>query len=101
MVGGMTAVERDVIPYGVVVEERTTSLEGINIIGLKKRKFTKKQMSDLRHFYKEVFCVEGESLLEVMENVREKYSNSRVVTDIIKFLTKNSKRHFIVKKKAK
>ena len=31
MIGGMTPVEFDVIPYGVVVAKRTTSLEGIEL----------------------------------------------------------------------
>ncbi len=93
MIGGMTGVEKDVIPYGVVVEERNTSLEGINLIGLKRRNFTKKQLSDLRNFYKDLFCVDGASVFELVESLKEKYEGSKVVNDIIKFLTEDSKRH--------
>jgi UDP-N-acetylglucosamine acyltransferase len=98
MIGGMTGVERDVIPYGVVVEPRNTSLEGINLIGLKRRDFTKKQINELRHFYKEVFCGENGNIFEILEDIKEKYSKSKVVLDVIKFLSVDSKRHFIVKK---
>ena len=93
MIGVMTGVEKDVIPYGVVVEERNTSLEGINLIGLKRRNFTKKQLSDLRNFYKDLFCVDGASVFELVESLKEKYEGSKVVNDIIKFLTEDSKRH--------
>ena len=97
MIGGMTGVEKDVIPYGVVVEPRKTSLEGINLIGLKRRNFTKKQMTELRHFYKDVFCVESASIFDLIEQLKEKYSESKVVNDIIKFITSDSKRHITVK----
>ena len=99
MIGGMTGVEKDVIPYGVVVEPRRTSLEGINLVGLKRRKFTKKQINDLRHFYKEVFCVESSNLFDLVEELKTKYEGSKVVNDIVKFLLQDSKRHITVKVK--
>ena len=99
MIGGMTGIEKDVIPYGVAVEPRKTSLEGINLVGLKRRKFTKKQINDLRHFYKEVFCVESSNLFELIEELKTKYEGSKVVNDIIKFLSQDSKRHITVKVK--
>lgn len=99
MIGGMTGVEKDVIPYGVVVEPRNTSLEGINLIGLKRRNFTKNEINNLRHFYKEVFCADGNNLFEIVESIKNKYDNSKVIKDIIKFLTTDSKRHITVKKK--
>ena len=97
MIGGMSGVEKDVIPYGIVIEERKTSLEGINLVGLKRRNFTKKQINDLRHFYKELFCVDGASIFELVENLKEKYADSKVVNDVIKFLTEDSKRHITTK----
>lgn len=99
MIGGMTGVEKDVVPYGVVVEPRRTSLEGINLVGLKRRNFTKKQMNDLRHFYKEVFCVESANIFDLIEELKGKYEGSKVVQDIIKFLSEDSKRHITVKVK--
>ena len=99
MIGGMTGVEKDVVPYGVALEPRKTSLEGINLVGLKRRKFTKKQINDLRHFYKEAFCVESSNLFELIEELKTKYEGSKVVNDIIKFLSQDSKRHITVKVK--
>ncbi len=98
MVGGMTALERDVIPYGLVIGERQTSLEGINLVGLKRRNFSKEEIDNLRHFYKEAFCVEGNNLFELVESLRENYKGCKVVNDIIDFITFDSKRHMTVKK---
>lgn len=98
MIGGMTGIEKDVIPYGVVVEKRSASLEGINIVGLKRRDFTNEQMNELRHFYKDVFCVDGSNMFELIENLKDKYSGSSVVNDIINFLESDSKRHITTKR---
>lgn len=97
MVGGMTAVERDVIPYGLAIGERRTSLEGINLVGLKRRDFTKDEMDNLRHFYKEAFCVDGSNLFELVESLKENYKDCQVVNDIIDFVMLDSKRHITVK----
>ena len=40
MVGGMSGVENDVIPYGSVMGNRAY-LSGLNIIGLKRRGFNR------------------------------------------------------------
>ncbi|GHU26677.1 acyl-[acyl-carrier-protein]--UDP-N-acetylglucosamine O-acyltransferase [Bacilli bacterium] len=97
MIGGMTAVERDIIPYGVAVESRTSSLEGINVVGLKRRNFSKQDINDLRSFYRDVFCSESGNLFELVEDSKEKYANSKVVQSVIEFLEGGSDRHFMVK----
>lgn len=99
MIGGMTGVGSDVIPYGVVIEERNASLVGINLIGLKRRNFTKEEIDNLRHFYKDAFCVEGESLFDVIKELKKKYKGSKVVKDVIKFIGEDSKRHILTKYK--
>ena len=38
MIGGMTGVSRDVIPYGLSIGNRNY-LDGINIVGLEEEKF--------------------------------------------------------------
>ena len=100
MIGGMTPVEFDVIPYGVVVAKRTTSLEGINIIGLKRRNFSKKDMNDLRSFYKELFCSKDGNISDVLSTIMEnsRYKNSKVINDIVKFMVGDSRRQVIVRR---
>src|SRR3546814_6936623 len=54
IIGGMSAVEDDVIPYGSVKGDRA-NLYGINIIGLKRRGFTRESIDSLRADYKDIF----------------------------------------------
>ena len=58
MVGGMSGVEHDVIPYGSVIGDRAF-LSGLNIIGLKRRGFNRKEIHDLRTAFRLIFSIEG------------------------------------------
>jgi UDP-N-acetylglucosamine acyltransferase len=51
MIGGMTGVSRDVIPYGLSTGNRN-SLDGINIIGLRRDKVQNKEIIGLTEAYK-------------------------------------------------
>ncbi|MEP5369255.1 acyl-ACP--UDP-N-acetylglucosamine O-acyltransferase, partial [Parvibaculum sp.] len=57
-VGGMSAVENDVIPYGLVVGNRAY-LMGLNLVGLKRRGFSREQMLSMREAYNLMFSSEG------------------------------------------
>ena len=54
MVGGMTGVENDVIPFGLVMGDRAR-LQGLNLIGLERNGYTREQINALRALYKELF----------------------------------------------
>ena len=49
MVGGVCGVRGDVIPFGLV-NGQYASLEGLNIIGMKRRKFTRERLATVRVF---------------------------------------------------
>ena len=49
--GGMSGVEQDVIPYGMVIGDRAR-LNGLNVIGLKRRGFTRDEIKSLRGAYR-------------------------------------------------
>ena len=51
MVGGKTGVAEDVIPYGSVIGNRAR-LSGLNIIGLKRRDFSRDDIHNLRKAYR-------------------------------------------------
>src|SRR5271154_1034805 len=51
MVGGMTGVENDVIPYATVTGNRA-HLSGLNLVGLKRRGFSREDIHDLRNAYR-------------------------------------------------
>ena len=57
MIGGMTGVSRDVIPYGLSTGNRNY-LNGINIVGLRRNKVSNKEIIGLTDAYKEIFKTE-------------------------------------------
>jgi UDP-N-acetylglucosamine acyltransferase len=54
MVGGVCGVRSDVIPFGLV-NGQYASLEGLNIVGMKRRKFTRERLATVRSFYQKLF----------------------------------------------
>ena len=91
MVGGMSPVTRDVIPYSLISQ---TGLEGINIIGLKRRGFSLDTINKLRLAVSEIFKGEG-SLNERVQAVAEAYKDCEPVQDIVSFMQADYKRGFM------
>ena len=54
MIGGMSGVTADVIPFSTVMGNRA-KLSGINILGLKKENKKKKEISEFRKIFKYIF----------------------------------------------
>ena len=54
MVGGLSGVRGDVIPFGLV-NGQYAALEGLNVIGMKRRNFTRARLATVRAFYQELF----------------------------------------------
>ena len=54
MIGGMSGVTADVIPFGTVVGNRA-KLSGLNVLGLKRRNVQKKEILELRKAFKNIF----------------------------------------------
>ncbi|MBN9342961.1 MAG: acyl-[acyl-carrier-protein]--UDP-N-acetylglucosamine O-acyltransferase [Caedibacter sp. 38-128] len=97
IIGGMSAVENDVIPYGSVKGDRA-NLYGINMVGLKRRNFTRETVECLRIAYKDIF--EGSlPLKDRAENAAQKYKDEKTVQEIIEFiLSSEAKRPLCVPK---
>ena len=90
MVGGMTGVEGDVIPYGLVMGDRAR-LAGLNLVGLKRRGFTREQIHSLRAAYRMLFAAEG-TLAERLDDVTEMFGSEQVVKDIVAFIRADANR---------
>jgi UDP-N-acetylglucosamine acyltransferase len=90
MVGGMSGVENDVIPYGSVFGNRA-HLSGLNLIGLKRREFSRDNIHDLRRAYRLIFAQEG-TLAERLADVSELFSGVEPVMEIVEFVGVNSSR---------
>ncbi len=90
MVGGMSGIENDVIPYGSVTGNRAR-LAGLNIVGLRRRGFSRAEVTALRKAYRLLFAEEG-TMGERLEDVAEMYKDNAPVMDIVGFIRSDSTR---------
>ena len=90
MIGGMSGVENDVIPYGSVTGNRAR-LEGLNIVGLRRRGFSRSEVAVMRKAYRLLFAEEG-TMAERLEDVAEMYKSNDAVMDIVGFIRSDSSR---------
>ena len=90
MIGGMSGVEQDVIPYGSVTGNRAR-LQGLNIVGLKRRSFSRDHIHEMRKAYRLIFAAEG-TLAERLDDVAEDFGGNEAVMDILQFIRADSSR---------
>lgn len=83
-IGGLAGVENDVIPYGMALGNRA-SLAGLNLVGLKRRNFSRDAIHDLRRAYRLLFAAEG-TLKERLADVAEEFSDHPQVHEILDFI---------------
>ena len=89
MVGGMTGVSRDIIPYGLSTGNRNF-LNGINIVGLRRINKPNKDIILLTEAYKQIF--QTNNLANNLKNLEDKFKENDLVKDVVNFITKDKKR---------
>tara|TARA_B100000401_G_C52813386_1_gene725226 strand:+ start:379 stop:1161 length:783 start_codon:yes stop_codon:yes gene_type:complete len=87
MIGGMSAVENDVIPYSLAIGNRA-KVTGVNIVGLKRAGHTKDQIREYSKAVNQLF--RGESIAKEKDNLKN--HESPLIKDLIKFLSNDSSR---------
>jgi len=89
MIGGMCGVVRDVIPYGIAHGNRSI-LQGLNLIGLRRKNIPNKEIIILSEAYKEIF--KNENLTQNLNNLNKDLKKNKLVLDVVAFLEKDKKR---------
>jgi len=89
MIGGMTGVLHDVIPYGLSIGNRNY-LHGLNLIGLRRVNLENKDILGLTEAYKEIFATKN--LTDNLDKLNGEFKKNPLVKDIIEFITKDKKR---------
>ena len=89
MIGGMTGVTSDVIPYGLSLGNRNY-LEGINLIGLRRKNIPNKDILTLTSAYKEIF--KTNHLNENLKKLNGEFKNNKLVNEVVDFILKDKKR---------
>ena len=90
IIGGVSAVVQDVIPYGSASGDRAR-LIGLNVVGLRRRDFSRTDIQALRTAYRLLFAEEG-TLSERLEDVARMYADNVPVMDIVAFMRADSSR---------
>ena len=89
MIGGMTGVLKDVIPFGLSFGNRNY-LQGINLIGLRRKKYENKKILELDTAYKRIFA--SEKLHENLSKINGQFKENDLVKEVIDFIAKDKKR---------
>jgi UDP-N-acetylglucosamine acyltransferase len=98
-VGGLAGVENDVIPYGMAIGNRA-ALAGLNLIGLRRRGFSREAVHDLRRAYRLLFAAEG-TLKERLDDVASEFSDHPQVHEILDFIREGGDRALCTPREAK
>jgi UDP-N-acetylglucosamine acyltransferase len=83
-VGGMSGLENDLIPFAICLGDRA-ELAGLNLVGLKRRGFTREVIHTLRRAYRDLFNNEGTFEVRIGK-VETEYASSAEVMTIVRFL---------------
>ena len=84
MISGVSGVAADVIPFGFAIGQRAV-LEGLNVVGMRRRKFTKQRLHLVRTFYQELFHGPG-TFARRFEAAKASDADDPAIVEIIGFI---------------
>ena len=87
MIGGLSAVENDVIPFGLAIGNRA-KITGVNIVGLKRANYSKEIIREYSNIVDKIFT--GETIKSEKEKIKN--SNNDLLKQLLIFLDENSLR---------
>jgi UDP-N-acetylglucosamine acyltransferase len=93
MIGGVSGVEGDVIPFGSVIGNRAR-LAALNIIGLRRRGFDKAAIHRLHIAFKALYSRKG-VFAQRLAATREKFGDDPLVAEVLAFIDAPSHRGLI------
>ncbi|MCO5129680.1 MAG: acyl-ACP--UDP-N-acetylglucosamine O-acyltransferase [Xanthobacteraceae bacterium] len=84
MIGGVCGVRGDIIPYGLV-NGQYARLEGLNIVGMRRRKFTRDRLAVVRGFYRALFHGPG-TFAERLQAAQPMAADDPAIAEILTFI---------------
>jgi len=84
MIAGVTGLGADVIPFGFAIGQRG-ELDGLNVIGMRRRGYSRADIHVLRQAYRALFLVRGH-FKERVEAVERNFADDPVVAKVIAFI---------------
>jgi len=89
MIGGMTGVLSDVIPFGLSLGNRNI-LSGLNLIGLRRSKVSNENIKIMQQAYDEIF--KSKNFRTNIDNLTSEIKNNEFVNKIINFINSDKRR---------
>ena len=93
MIGGVSGVEADVIPFGLVKGNRAR-LNGLNVIGLRRRGYDRSQIHMLRAAFRHLFFGPG-VFAERLAQTRAQHADDELIGEMLHFIDHASRRGLI------
>jgi len=98
MIGGMTGVLSDVIPFGLSLGNRN-NLVGLNLIGMRRGNISNENIKILQKAYNIIFTTEN--FLSNIDNLNSEFKNNQYVNKIVNFINSDKKRPISLPEKFK
>jgi UDP-N-acetylglucosamine acyltransferase len=84
MIGGMAGQSDDVIPFGIT-QGNFAKLRGINLVGMRRRKYSAAAIRAVRAAYRRLFFGDG-NMTERLQAVEQEFGGEAAVAQIIAFI---------------
>ena len=91
MISGTAGVNEDVIPFGMIMAKRS-ALEGLNLIGMKRRGFERSEIHALRHAFKLLSRRCPGTLESKIAQIRETLGEAQTVKELLTFISEDPER---------
>jgi UDP-N-acetylglucosamine acyltransferase len=90
MVGGLTGVNRDVIPYAMVFGDHA-ELAGLNLIGLKRRGLSRDAINAMRGTFRSIFYSKDGTIESRTREAKARFADVKEVGEIADFILADAK----------
>ena len=90
MIGGASGVREDIIPFGLVAGS-FARLSGINIVGMRRRKFSSDTIRNVRAAYRLLFLGKG-TMAQRLDDAESRYGANEQVAQIVAFVRSKGRR---------
>jgi UDP-N-acetylglucosamine acyltransferase len=85
MIGGLSGIDKNIIPFGLAANERA-KLEGLNLVGMNRRKFDKRKSLEANKLMRELLSNEKNDFYQKLENIKNTYPDNEIMQEIVKFI---------------
>jgi UDP-N-acetylglucosamine acyltransferase len=90
MLGGMSGITRDVIPFGFAFGPKA-ALVGLNVVGMKRRKYSRTDLHRVRSAYRALFFGDG-TFADRLKQTEAEFPGDPLVAKIVAFIREGGTR---------